>query len=277
MPKDKITTRILLVEDNPGDADLIRELLDDNEAPHYEINHVTRLDAALKQLETEDVDLVLLDLSLPDCSGLETVTRTHEAAPETPIVVLTGQDGGPQDLQCIENGAQDYVHKTGLETVVLRRAIGYALERVREARISELQGSLERYERLLSSRSDTSVTRALAGAGPIRERASGEFTKMESAYSELLEEYLDHLVVEKDKPRPAMRRLATMLGDLGGGPHDLIDVHMSGLDKAARTLKGARARAYAVDGRLLALEMMGLLVDYYRIGGRLPSPEGEEK
>ena len=84
--------RILLVEDNPGDARLLRESLRDVESLACELTHVERLDDALRCLKTRAFDALLLDLSLPDSQGPGTVTRIAAAAPHIPIVVLTGTD-----------------------------------------------------------------------------------------------------------------------------------------------------------------------------------------
>src|SRR5215217_7855009 len=88
--------RVLLVEDNAADVDLIREALADAEldpaldGPALRLDQVDRLAGALERLTQGEVDVVLLDLSLPDCQGFETFARLQRAAPSTPIVVLSG-------------------------------------------------------------------------------------------------------------------------------------------------------------------------------------------
>src|SRR5690606_4850645 len=82
--------RILLVEDNPGDARLLRELLRDADSLAFEMTHVQRLADGIARVAGEGTDVVLLDLSLPDAHGMETVERMLGAAPEAPIIVLTG-------------------------------------------------------------------------------------------------------------------------------------------------------------------------------------------
>ena len=84
--------RVLLVEDNPGDARLFTELLRDAGANHLKIVQVDRLSAALDRLNCDCFDVMLLDLSLPDADGLDTLVRAHAHAPKVPIVVLTGHD-----------------------------------------------------------------------------------------------------------------------------------------------------------------------------------------
>ncbi len=82
--------RVLLVEDNPGDARLFVELVRETDAGRLRLEHVERLSTALDRLSEESFDLVLLDLTLPDEQGLSTVVRVHACAPKVPIVVLTG-------------------------------------------------------------------------------------------------------------------------------------------------------------------------------------------
>jgi signal transduction histidine kinase len=121
--------RILLVEDNPGDARLLQELL--REAPTLEasVERVERLDAARAHLAAERPDVMLLDLSLPDAHGIHTVKGALAAAPDVPIVVLTGLDDEQVALSAVHAGAQDYLVKGKVEPALLSRSIRYAIER----------------------------------------------------------------------------------------------------------------------------------------------------
>ena len=123
--------RILLVEDNPGDARLLRETLRDAESLVFELSHASRLSEALEWLGEAAADVVLLDLSLPDAHGLETVDRMLEAAPALPIVVLTGLTDETLAMQAVQAGAQDYLVKGTMDGPTLARAIRHAMERRR--------------------------------------------------------------------------------------------------------------------------------------------------
>jgi CheY-like chemotaxis protein len=271
------TTRVLLlVEDNPGDADLVREMLEVAAEGQFQVHHVTRLNEAIDKLKTAEVDVVLLDLRLPDGSGVQSVESVRSVAGEVPIVVLTGTDDEKLALSCIDAGAQDFLFKGEVRPVALRRAIGYAITRLREAQLRELQDTLERY-RELTGGARTSVTASLAGMGALRQRLPAEFTDCVGLYRRLVDDYLEQLVLRRPKPRHEMERLATVLGDAGAGPRDLLDVHVSALDEAVKGKDGERSRSLAVEGRLLALEMMGLLLDYYRMGLRRRFVEEETK
>jgi signal transduction histidine kinase len=123
--------RILLVEDNPGDARLLRFTLQEAESLRFELVHASRLSEALDQVRDAPVDVVLLDLSLPDAHGMETVTRMLNAAPAVPIIVLTGLTDETVAIAAVQAGAQDYLVKGSVEGGTLARAIRYAMERKR--------------------------------------------------------------------------------------------------------------------------------------------------
>jgi signal transduction histidine kinase len=125
--------RILLVEDDPGDARLLREMLADVSGMPHELIWVERLSAVLQRGGAELVDLILLDLSLPDSQGLETFTKVHSHLGSVPIVVLTGLDDESAAVTAVSLGAQDYLIKGKVDGPLLTRAIRYAIERHRLA------------------------------------------------------------------------------------------------------------------------------------------------
>jgi diguanylate cyclase (GGDEF)-like protein/PAS domain S-box-containing protein len=120
---------LLLVEDNPGDARLLREMLNEQGLHETEMTHVDRLSAAEKHLEKNLVDIILLDLGLPDAQGLAAVRRAHTAAPRVPLVVLTGLDDETLSGQALQEGAQDYLIKGQIDARGLLRSLRYAIER----------------------------------------------------------------------------------------------------------------------------------------------------
>src|SRR5208283_1175526 len=121
--------KTLLVEDNPADARLIREMLKEHTASTFEVQHVTRLDMALERFREETFDVLLLDLGLPDTQGMETLVVAHKASGGLPIVVLTGLDDEQLALEMMRAGAQDYLVKGRFDTQLLVRTIRYAVKR----------------------------------------------------------------------------------------------------------------------------------------------------
>ena len=120
---------LLLVEDNPGDARLFREMFDEQGVHETELTHAECMREAEKYLAERAFDMVLLDMGLPDAQGLEAVRRAHAAAPRVPLVVLTGLDDQSLAAQALQEGAQDYLIKGQIETRGLLRALRYAVER----------------------------------------------------------------------------------------------------------------------------------------------------
>jgi len=120
---------LLLVEDNPGDVRLLREMLDEEGVRDTQLTHVERMSDAEKHLAKHAVDIILLDLGLPDARGVGAVRRAHAAAPRIPLVVLTGLDDELMATQALQEGAQDYLIKGEIETRGLLRSLRYAVER----------------------------------------------------------------------------------------------------------------------------------------------------
>jgi sigma-B regulation protein RsbU (phosphoserine phosphatase) len=119
---------VLLVEDNPGDADLVRLRLIETDPP-VKVDCVGRLSDALKSLARKTPALVLLDLDLPDSHGAETFRRVLEKAPNVPIVILSGQDDEKLAMKAVHHGVQDYLIKNDITSKQLERAVRYAIER----------------------------------------------------------------------------------------------------------------------------------------------------
>jgi serine phosphatase RsbU (regulator of sigma subunit) len=122
-------TRVLLVEDDEGDAFLVRELLIDS-APDIYLNRVSTLQAAEARLPG-DFDCVLLDLGLPDAEGMDALRLVLNAAPTLAVLVLTGVADEFRGIESVSYGAQDYLVKGNIDGEVLHRAIRYAVERKR--------------------------------------------------------------------------------------------------------------------------------------------------
>ena len=122
------STHVLLIEDNPGDADLVRlRLVESN--PAVDVACVNRLADGLESLKRESPSLVLLDLNLPDSQGAETFRKVLEKAPEVPVVILSGQDDQGLAIKALHQGVQDYLVKGGFTSSDLDRAMRYAIER----------------------------------------------------------------------------------------------------------------------------------------------------
>ncbi len=123
--------RLLLVEDNPGDARLFIEALREVRADDFEVTHVGCFGDARERLADSAFDVVLLDLGLPDAEGLGMVSVLSELAPQTPVVVLTGRNDERLAVDAVRAGAEDYLIKGQVEGALLVRSVRYAIERHR--------------------------------------------------------------------------------------------------------------------------------------------------
>ena len=141
---DDRPVRVLLVEDNPGDARFIREMLGEADDAPFAIEEAGDLAAALDRLSRDGLDAVLLDLGLPDSQGLETLLKAHAAARHLPFVVLTGLYDEEIGRRAVREGAQDYLLKGEIRSTGLARSIQYAIERKRaEVELVRTVGALE--------------------------------------------------------------------------------------------------------------------------------------
>jgi diguanylate cyclase (GGDEF)-like protein/PAS domain S-box-containing protein len=129
MMKGRTRKTLLLVEDNVGDARLLREMFNELSLHDTGLVHVECMAAAEQHLAAHPVDIIVLDLGLPDTEGLGAVRRAHAAAPRVPLVVLTGFDDETQAARALQEGAQDYLIKGQIDPRGLSRALRYAVER----------------------------------------------------------------------------------------------------------------------------------------------------
>jgi len=160
MSKKSIKT-LLLVEDNPGDARLFRETFKEQGSLDTELTHVRSMSEAEKHLKAHAVDIIILDLGLPDAQGLAAVRRAHVAAPRVPLVVLTGLDDDTLATQALQEGAQDYLVKGQIETRGLLRALRHSVER--KIMDDALFGEKERAQVTLNSIGDAVVCTDIEG------------------------------------------------------------------------------------------------------------------
>jgi diguanylate cyclase (GGDEF)-like protein len=218
--------RLVLVEDNPGDARLIREYLAEAGAEPPVLEHFERLEEALLRLISPGVSCVLLDLSLPDARGLDALIRARKVAPEVPIVVVTGRADQALGIEALQEGAQDYLVKDQLSPGGIARSIRFAIERKQtEVQVAyralhdPLTGLPNR--RLLLDRMAHSLTRL------DRTRASVavlfvDFDRFKLVNDSFGHEVGDRVLVEASTRLSAIIRPADTLARLGGDEFILL-------------------------------------------------------
>jgi phosphoserine phosphatase RsbU/P len=175
-------TRVLLIEDNPGDAFLIQDELRSG----FDLVRVERLAEALEQLRSGGFDVVLLDLSLPDSFGFDTFRKVHAAAPEVPVVVLTGMIDDDAAAQAMREGAQDWLVKGRGGDQEISRAIRYAIERNRLAtRLRELDRGRSLFLSVVSHDLKSPAAAIVAGMDMLLRGSFGELNAPQRRVLEL--------------------------------------------------------------------------------------------
>ncbi len=263
--------QILLVEDNPADVRLIQELLSRPSRVEFAIQVATRLRVAHIRLQQGGFDLILLDLELPDSSGLQTLEHVQAYAPDIPIVVFTDRDDEALSIQAVHAGAQDYLLKGTLTASLLSRSIRYAIERhhlrqeLQRARMKEQHDREIAELQRLSAPASIAITAQYYGNLPLRESAPGSYHTFVERYGEILDLAIEQRAYKVQHPlTDRLRTLAEDLGFLRAGPRDAIEIHTAALQRRLGRVTMQKAQVYAEEGRLLALELMGHLVTFYR-------------
>ena len=153
MKLEKNMLNILIVEDNPGDYELLREYIDASSLSVRNIFHAKRMSDVPKLIDGNTIDIVLLDLSLPDSSGVDSVITLNRLLDKTPIVILSGATGIEIAMEAISHGAQDFLVKGEIDEKLLSKTLQYSIERKRI--LENLQESNKRFELVNKATMDT--------------------------------------------------------------------------------------------------------------------------
>ncbi len=153
MKREKKSNVVLLIEDEPTDAKLITQILQEDTESALEILHAEMLSQGIEFLIQGGIDIVLLDLTLADSSGFDTFYKLQQQAPQVPVIILTGMDDKDLAVRIVQEGAQDYLVKSLVDYTMLARAIRYSIERKRlllekDRLISQLKEALQNIKTL---------------------------------------------------------------------------------------------------------------------------------
>ena len=268
---------VLLVEDNQLQSKLIKNLLQNRkpgslaEGFSFQVTWVKTLREALEELGKNNFNVVLLDLTLPDSKGLDTLKELLKQCSTIPIVVQTGTEEESLVVQALQLGAYGFLPKRNLDSNLLVYGIHLALER--HLQVAKLQASKQQEEQQMelllleqfAATGTTNITARLYGTSTLRESLSDIFHEQVDTYSQLMDLALEaqtykveHNISEK------LRNQAEKLGVLKAGPRDVVDIHTTALRQKTESATLAKAQAYVNEGRLMVLEMMGYLTAYYR-------------
>ena len=157
MDKNVETIKILLFEDNLGDAGLIEVMLEEFNDFSYELKNVETLNEGLNFLKEHVFDVILLDSGLPDSDGIFTVLEVHKMSPEIPIIILTGLNDEETGISAVKKGAQDYLVKGQVNSKLLERSIRYSIER------KNAEEKIQIFAKVVESSDDAIITKSLDG------------------------------------------------------------------------------------------------------------------
>jgi len=210
---------LLLVEDNAGDARLIRDALTTADSAQFTCVQVERLSDALARLAEEQFAVILLDLSLPDSQGFDTIKQVQASAPQVPIVVLTGLNDEELAIKAVQEGAQDYLVK-GVEPLMLIRALRYAIERQRLRQ--ELRASEERYRNLFENASDAILS--FTPVGNITDVNHGLEVMLGWARDELIEQHYRKILTPASAVVMEARVRQALAGEPSPALRDIVEL-----------------------------------------------------
>jgi DNA-binding NarL/FixJ family response regulator len=256
--------RVLLVDDNTPDRDLILAILDEIAEARFDVVQAATLDDALAAIQSSRFDICLVDFRLGPDSGLDLIREASNRGVRIPFVLLTGFGNRDVDLAAMRAGAVGYVTKNELDAAALDRVIRYAVEGYRERAEQTRQIYSSALERFSATAAEQPHARSTDG-GTLQEIDPEGFERFVRDYAELLDMALENRSYKVDHDVSGMlRAMADRLGAFMAKPRDVVQIHDSATRGKARGLPGERALTYAEEGSLLALELMGYLTAYYR-------------
>lgn len=269
--------KILLVEDNAVNVKLIQSLLSNSqqsplaEGLSFQLITVNSLAKAINFLEQKKVDVILLDLMLPDSQGIESLISLKEKAQDTPIIIQTASEDETIVVRAFQMGANGYLRQKHLDANLLLYAIRLASERQQYIdKLSELQQQQRQAEEFsglenLANTIQPAITAKMLGGESLKNSIPDLFQELTQQYADLLDLSLEQRILKVDYDISGqLRSLADKLGFFKASPRDVVDIHTKALKDKTQNVKLAKVQAYVDEGRLKLLELMGYLTTYYR-------------
>ncbi len=244
-----------MVDDDANTIALVAEHLSGDD---FAVRSASSLEGAIEATRSHEFDCVVLDLTLPDGWGLDTLLSFRRSVVDVPVVVYSGTHGSAFEAKARRAGASAFVRKGDHDGDDLRAA-------VRRAHRAATAGEAppDPFRAVAQTRSPVSAR--LFGQSDLREDLPGQFDELAAAYGDLLELAMERTAFEGDfNVSDHLRAFARSLGKAGAGPRDVVQIHARALDLQAEERQGPGAPEFVQEARLVVLEVMGYLAAYYR-------------
>lgn len=263
---DERQATVLLIEDSPVDATMIRGQLSKAKGNAYEVAVESSLDGGLARIAEGDVDVILLDLTLPDTQGLETFLKTYRIAPQVPIVIITSLDDREVAYNAVRSGAQDYLIKGKLDTESLIHAVNFAMER--HTRLQRLNPHLTGLW-AASGHSDIPGAELMPQEDqlfmPLRDRETDAFDPLCDRYASLIQAACRQRLSKQVEPiSDELHGIAMYLCMLSAGPSDVEEIHRCSLEQLSSAGSSDEMQSFVEESQMLLIELFRYLIDFYR-------------
>ncbi len=255
---------VLIVEDDYGFFQLVSNFLTLSKDATFHMQNVISIAEAKKALAEANVDAILLDLNIADSQGYNTFQKMQELAPHIPIIVLTGNNSKQLGMQAVAEGAQDFLQKQeSAHPTLLPRVLLYAIERHRlrqeqkehyEAQLSRLYNEVNRLQGMFVD--------IVEEKPDLAERFPEECSKLQMKYTQAWMEM--EIENRKQTVSKLLHEIAVSLGEMHATSSEVVNLHVAVLEERKDVLPQAKIISMVLAGRLMLIELIGYLIEYYR-------------
>ena len=258
---------ILLIDNNPSDIGHIKKLLKNEEKFVYEIKISNNVQDCVSASAKNSHDIILLDLSLPDSTGIDSLKKIQDVKKNVPIVILTDNIDKNLAVKCVQLGAQDYLVKNRMNSDLLIRAIRYAIERnhlLYSLNKNNNSPDNEQYSFRVKN-TFSSITAKLYDSVLLKNSAQKQFLELVGKYKQILLLSLDEKILKVDHNiSEKLEILSENLGNLKANPRDIVDMHKETLNQLKHNQPLKKYLACLEESKIRLIEIMGYLVSFYR-------------
>lgn len=272
----KKEVNILIVEDNPGDIDIIKELLSSPSNLRVNLLEANSLKAAKEHCDKTKCDLILLDLGLPDSQGMETFNKMSAAAQDVPIIVLTGLEDDILAEKLIGSGAQDYLVKGRFDSFQLMHSIQFSIQRNNFTKYLlkiESKNSDEYDNSILKNYSESNqseITSNLYASVKLSKASKEIFLSQVAGLEEILMQNFESKFLKTDfNISEELEKMAHQIGHFNGTAKDVVEIYVTALHNIKLKESDKITSVISSDGKIILVELMGYLASFYQLRNKL--------